>query len=177
MSCVQAHLKSATFYIFLQWSWAEEKQKTDISRYFHVFHKHGSSQISKVFRCSSTHSPRNMFWWHIQLFSLLLPSNKRGTWVILYLRLCPLIFRSWTIQQALLPGDQYILSSAVQEHSLPAYMWHVVTGLHAVRLFIQHIRPAPDGPRRAERSLPYISSACRRPECICLESQSGRAVV
>jgi len=40
----------------------------------------------------------------------------------------------------LLPGD--VLSTAAQEHSLPAYMWRAVTGHRAVQLFIQHIRPA-----------------------------------
>lgn len=108
------------------------------------------------------------------LFCYLATKEEHGWFCI---DACVLIFHSWTIQQALLPGDQYILSSAAQEHSLPAYTWHVVTGLHAVQLFIQHIRPAADGPHRAERSLPYISSARRLPKCICLESQSGRAVV
>lgn len=122
----------------------------------------------QVFMHSSKHSSEKHVWVaHIQFFPPLLPSNKRGTWVILYWCLCPLIFCSWTIQQAQLPGDQNIHSSAAQELSLPAYMRHVVTRLHAVRLFIQHIRPAVDDD---ERSLWNITSTCRHPECICLES-------
>lgn len=74
---------------------------------------------------------------HMQSISYSLPSNKKGTWVILYWRLWPLISCSWTIQQVLLPGDQYIISSAAWEHSLWSYVWHVVTGLHAAQLFIQ----------------------------------------